>query len=448
MPGHKGKPLAQAEELLGSSLYAADVTEIPGTDDLHNPQECIAHSERLTAKAFGAKASFFLINGASAGIHAAFLLAAGPGKKVLVPRHSHKSVMSALMLSGAKPLFIPVEIHPKYGFALGINSKNLECQEEDNIDAVFNVRPTYEGVVEPLVQFAKAGEDYTQIVDEAHGAHFGFNELLPETALASGGDLVIQGTHKTLGSLTQTGLLHSGGRFAVQDIRKVLSLLQSTSPSYILMASLELMRLNLEVAGTTLLMNCIELARVFREKISAIEGFYCLKAEDVYPRELDVTKVVFGFYKMSGYQLAKVLREDYKIQVEMAAERYVLAMITTNDTREDIAQILRALTDLAQRFKDLTYKSPPMLLPLAVPPLKILPRQALFAAKRMVKIEEARGLVSAEAFCPYPPGIPLIYPGELITEEIIDYINYYKNIGAHWQGCVDPELKTIMVVDQ
>ncbi len=442
MPGHKGGPVEQKGQLLPAELFIADVTEVPEADDLHNPTGAIAESEEIVSSLFNSKASFYLINGATAGILASFLYSVKPDQKVLIPRHSHKAVLSALILTGAEPVYLPLDFNEEYGIPLGINRKAL-TKSMEKIAVRFNVRPTYQGVVDTLLP----GDDsIIQIVDEAHGGHLKFSQSLPDDALTAGGDLVIQGTHKTLGSLTQTGLLHISKKINKQQIRTMLSLVQSTSPSYILLLSLETMAANLVNRGREQVENCVQLAQNIREKINEIKDFCCLTKEDVFPRELDATKLVFYHKKLSGYELSKVLREDYKIELEMATDKYVIAMITLNDTTETANTFIAALKEINERFKDNQVNDKPFFYPTTIPPLKILPRQALYAAKRSVKIEEAQGLICAETFCPYPPGIPIIYPGELITQEVRDFIIDYRKTGGHWQGCIDPELKTIQVI--
>ncbi len=446
MPGHKGKPILPGENLIDTNAYGIDVTEIPGIDDLHNPTDAIVESEKLVASLFGASSSYFLINGATAGIQAAFLTAAIPGKEILIPRNSHKSVLSSLFFTGAKPIYAPLEFHEEYEIPLGVNlewlNKNIMKKK---MEIAFSVRPTYEGIVQPLLM---NDQECIQIVDEAHGGHFQFNRSFPKSAISLGGDYVVQGTHKTLGSLTQTGLLHISNCVDKAKLRQSLSLVQSTSPSYILLASLELMRYNIERNGERLIADCLEAANYIREKINKITGFHCLLPEDVHPRELDPTKIVVIFNKLNGYRLAQILREDYGIQVEMALGKYIVAMITLYDNMGVAKRFVQAIKDISKRFKDETiYYHSPVMMP-SIPPQKKLPREALFASKRKVKIEEANGLISGETFCPYPPGIPIICPGEIITHEIVEYIKYIKSSGSHWQGFSDGSLNTILIVDE
>lgn len=445
MPGHKGKPVLPYDNFLASNVYGVDVTEIPGFDDLHNPKGIIAESEKLIATKFGANASYFLVNGATAGVQASFLSACIPEKEVLIPRNSHKSVLASLFFTGAKPVYVPIEFHEEYGIPLGVSMASLDKKNLQNIEVVFNVRPTFEGVVQPLLMNDR---NCIQIIDEAHGGHFKFSDELPESSIDLGGDYVVQGTHKTLGSLTQTGLLHTSSRVDKAKLRQALAMVQSTSPSYVLLASLELMRYNIEKNGDRLAANCLEAASYIREKVNEINGFHCLLSEEVAPRELDLTKIVILSNRLNGYDLNRVLRENYGIQVEMSQVNYVVAMVTINDTIETGKIFVDAIKDISKIFKDenvdIKY---PVKMP-SIPPQKKLLREALFADKRKVKIEESKGCISGETFCPYPPGIPIIYPGELITEDVIEYIKYTKASGGHWQGFNDRELNTILIVDE
>lgn len=446
MPGHKGKPILPGDNLIQSNAYGIDVTEIPGLDDLHNPMEAIAESEKLIAGLFGTSSSYFLINGATSGIQAAFLTALSPGKEVLIPRNSHRSVLSSLFFTGAKPVYLPIEVHKEYGIPLGVNLEWLnKYSMKKHIKVALSVRPTYEGIVQPLIMKDK---ECTQIVDEAHGSHFKFNGLFPKSAIELGGDYVVHGTHKTLGSLTQTGLLHASDYVDKAKLRQSLSLVQSTSPSYILLASLELMRYNIERNGEKLIADCLETAEFVRKGINEVKGFHCLLPQEVYPRELDPTKIVVFFDRLKGYRLAQVLREDYGIQVEMALDKHIVAMITIFDNLEIGKRFVRAIQDISERFKGAKICSNSLVAILPIPPQKMLPRKALFANKREVKIEEAKGLISGETFCPYPPGIPIICPGELITHEVIEYIKHTKLSGGTWQGFSDRALNTILTVEE
>jgi len=445
MPGHKGKSILAEENTIVSDVYGIDVTEVPGLDELHNPGGVIAESEKLIAAKFGANASYFLINGATAGIQASFLSTCTPGKEVLVPRNSHKSVLASLFFTGAKPVYVPIEFHEEYGIPLGVNCHSLSRKSLQDIKVIFNVRPTFEGIVQPLLMNES---DCIQIVDEAHGGHFKFSNAFPASSIDLGGDYIVQGTHKTLGSLTQTGLLHASARVDKAKLRQTLALVQSTSPSYVLLASLELMRYNLEKNGERLIANCLETADYIRKRVNEIKGFHCLLPEEVAPRELDPTKIVIFSNRLSGYDLGRVLRESYGIQVEMAQINYIVAMITINDTIEAGKIFVDAIRDIGKRFKDENVDIKCSIRMPSIPPQKKLPREALFAGKRKVKMEEAVGCVSGETFCPYPPGIPVIYPGELITEDIVEYIRYIKASGGHWQGFSDKELNTILIVDE
>ncbi len=442
MPGHKGKAIMPGQNIIGSGVYKADVTEVAGLDNLHQPAEAIAQLEQLTAELFGAQHSFLLVNGATAGIHATFLSLSQPGKKALIPRNSHKAVFSALVLTGLEPVYLPIEVCPRYGMPLGIAVNQIDINKIiEEISFIFNVRPTYDGVVEPLLN----QENAVQVVDEAHGGHFKFSDVLPDTALECGGDFVVQGSHKTLGSLTQTGLLHVADNKHKQQVRQALSMIQSTSPSYLLMASLDIMRYNMEVEGNKLMADCIEVAMFIRNGLKSLRHFFCVGAEDVAPRQLDYTKVAFGHEYLTGFQLAKILREEYGIQVEMATAKYVLAIITIFDDHETSRRLLGALRDISKRYKENIGNFADIISLPQTPTMAMSPRQAYFTSKKTVKLGEANGLVCGEILCLYPPGIPIICPGEIINHEVIEYIRRVQRQGIFWHGCCDPKLKTIQV---
>ncbi|WP_227763728.1 aminotransferase class I/II-fold pyridoxal phosphate-dependent enzyme [Zhaonella formicivorans] len=459
MPGHKGGRWRGQliEELLGQKTFAADLTELPGLDDLHNPQGVIAQAEKLAADLFGAAASFFLVNGASAGIAASILAFGSPHSRVIVPRGVHRSVLHGLILSGARPIYVPA----RYGFAqlpLPLQSKDLQnaVAKYPDCRVVCMVSPTYEGIAVDLSQITRVvqGHKLQLIVDEAHGAHFYFHSSLPVPALKYGADAVVHGTHKTLGSLTQTGMLHVSNLSDVSRIRNALSLLQSTSPSYVLLASLDAARQQAALQGRQELEQLLELCGRARREINQIRGFYCPDAEilkDEQELAFDATKLLIGCCgTLNGHQLAAILHQDYKVDVEMAQESYVLAMLTLGDDEPVLESLVAALRDISVRFalagdySELEGKRkelPPL------PELILSPREAFFSPQREIPISEAAGKISGETIASYPPGIPLICLGERFEPFILETIQDLKKQDVHWQGPSDPTLRTVKILD-
>lgn len=459
MPGHKGKVRAGSplEQLLGEGPFQADLTEVPGLDDLHHPEGPIREAERLAARVYGARETFFLINGATAGILAAFLALLQPGDRVILPRHGHKSVFNALVLSGAVPVYVAPTCHPVLGIPLGVPAHRWQEAWERHPDAkmVLFVHPTYEGVVsidEELVARAK-GRGLRVVVDEAHGGHFPFHPQLPPSSLALGADVVVQGSHKTIGSLTQSGMLHLGSDLPRELFQEALGLVQSTSPSYLLLASLEGALAEMAARGREEWEEAIAAARRVHEEINASEGFRSWQEELFNYNEvigLDPTKIIIDGLKLglTGYDLAKGLRKEYTIQVEMAGPSHILVLFGSGDRWEQGRRLVDALNRMAEAQTGRQETSP---LPgfgeeMAVPEVVVSPRESWFAAKRRVPLEEAENAVCGELVVPYPPGIPLLCPGELITAPVLRLLRRWREQHRHWQGVSDATLNTILVL--
>ncbi|MDS1029762.1 aminotransferase class I/II-fold pyridoxal phosphate-dependent enzyme [Bacillota bacterium LX-D] len=456
MPGHKGfLNNSRLEQLLGAKVFQADLTEIPGLDDLHQPQGVIGEAETLAAQLFKAEATFFLVNGATAGIEAAMLAFCPPRSKVLVPRIAHKSVLNGLILSGAVPVYLESKITAA-GIFLPPREEDIisALRENKDITALCLTNPTYLGLAGKLGEIREIACRSKQrlIVDEAHGAHFYFHTAFPPSALELKADAVVHGTHKTLGSLTQTAMLHLSKAEDKIKIREALGLVQSTSPSYILLASLDACRHRLE-AGNINYGKTVELAQYARDEINKLKGFWCLGAEvQQLGLNYDPTKLVIGCRQMSGYKLEQILRLKYQIDLEMAKEFYVLAMVTINDQEQSIGQLITALKEISQiyrtndsRLSGLDYLSLTEGYPL--PKVIVPPREAFFSSSKKVPWFQAQGQVCGETIIPYPPGIPLICPGELIDANLMEAIAKLKAFKIQWQGLSDPELKTVRIID-
>lgn len=460
MPGHKGGQAVTESllNLLGQKAFKADLTEIPGLDDLHQPEGAIKGAQRLAAAAYGAKESFFLVNGASAGIEAAFLALLKPGEKVFLPRHVHRSVFNALVLSGAHPVYVNPIQHARLGIPLGVDLKDWEDAFKTHPDgkAIFLVHPSYEGIVsvdQELVSLAK-NKGLKVIVDEAHGGHFPFHPSLPPSAVTLGADVVVHGSHKTSGSLTQSGMLHLGQGMNGMAFQDALGLVQSTSPSYLLMASLDGARQRLATIGKESLANVQEITAQIREEIKYFKGFRTWHEElynDSVVKGMDFTKVIIegldlGF---SGYEIAKELREKAGIQVEMGTRTLVLAIFGLEDGKEQGETLIKALKTLkasviggqaptSNDFLKIDYSN--------TPGIAVSPRDSYFAEKKAIPLEDAIGEVCGELVIPYPPGIPLLCPGEEISKQMVERLQCLRELGITWQGLQDPDLNRIRVL--
>ncbi|MDD2496784.1 MAG: aminotransferase class I/II-fold pyridoxal phosphate-dependent enzyme [Desulfitobacteriaceae bacterium] len=456
MPGHKGGAGVSERwrKITGGSL-ALDLTEVEGLDDLHNPHGVIKDAQELAASLMGSEAAFFLVNGVTGGILASILALCCKGEKIIIPRHAHRSVYSGIVLSGAKPVYLGSEISPEWGIPLGIDTDNTASVLQANKDAqcLVMVHPTYHGLTSDLngIVDAACHNNVPVVVDEAHGAHFKFSPVLPETAMSCGAALTVQGWHKTMGALTQSGMLLLKDKKI--NIKDYLMTLQSTSPSYLLMASLDETRRNWAVNGKDLMDRVLELTRYFRKEVKNIKGITCLDRELLVDysavRNLDPTKLVVSAREMglNGFQLATELRERYKIESEMAEFTAVTLMVTIGDTRETVDCLLSALKDLSVRYwgqRDKINKN----LPYApIPQMMMPPGEAVKLPKRTVAFNDAAGEISAEFVCPYPPGIPLVVPGEVITKEVVEITKLILALGGWIQGLKDGANEMWQVID-
>lgn len=440
VPGHKlgaaAPPALRAE--LGGAL-GLDLTEAPGMDDLHAPEGAIAEAEALAAEAFGAASSYFLVGGTTAGLHALLLAALQPGEAILVPRNAHRSILGAIILAGARPVWAPVQFHPELDVAIGVNPEAF-VRLLPAVKAALLVHPTYYGMVSDVAPLIEAAHSHglPVLVDEAHGSHFHFHPGLPSDALSLGADGVVQSTHKTGGSLTQSSLCHLGkGALSGTRLREMLRLVQSTSPSYLLMASLDLARRHLVLNGRAEWERTLELAHRAARRIAELPGLR------VYPTA-DPTKLLIGLRgrRLTGFAAAEHLWQA-GVAVETAGQGYILAVMTPGDSAESVESLIKALAELP--YGD---QLPPAWAPPPNSEAVLLPREAYLGAKESILLSSAVGRIAAEMIAPYPPGIPVVVPGERISPELIEYLQAGRGLGAHFQGPSDPTLTRIQVVKE
>jgi len=439
MPGHKRNPFwgTSSSCFLNRKLYELDFTEIPGLDDLHAPQGAIAEAQTLAAECFHARYTFFLVNGASVGVAAAIMSCCGEGDKILVPRNAHRCVYEALVLSGATPVWY----QPKFDDELLLpvepgGEQVMELASRHRPKALVLVNPTYHGAACGgfLIRQARRKKVIT-IVDEAHGAHFSFDERLPESALQAGADFVIHSTHKTLGSMTQSGLLHlNSDRPRADRTAAVLSLLQTTSPSYVLMASLDVMRAELAAQGDAIVGRCVDLALDLRRRISEIPGFSC--GELGCAAGCDPTKILLRSSLMSGFELGEILRGEYGIFAEMEDKDFLLLMVTVGDTPERMNRLVSALDEISCRGSE-EFSSGKMNVFQELPEVVLTPRQAFSRPKSKSALGKSIGKISGSLVVQYPPGVPLLCPGERISASVVEYIYFIKKKSYHIQGIAD-----------
>jgi len=457
-PGHKsGKGIStRFRKFVGPKIFEIDLTTLDEVDSLHKPVGVIKEAQELAASAYGADRSFFLVNGTTVGNHAMILATTHPGDEVLVARNAHKSILAGLILSGAHPRFFLPRFDPSWGIILNVVPEVVrEAMDRYPAAKVLTLTsPSYYGIAADLagiIPDAKA-RGLVILVDEAHGPHLAFHPRLPLSALQAGADLCVQSTHKILGGMTQSSMLHVKGS-AVDPARvaRVLQLLQSTSPSYILMASLDLARMQMATEGEKLLNKAIELAEEARERINRIAGLRCLTEEEVKAMgdfRLDVTKLTISVKDLglTGFQASSFLNAEFDIQVEMADLQNILVIVSIGDRRDDLHRLVLALERLAGRHAGKRGSSIPLLLPSFEGRLLLPPREAYFAPSEDLPLRKAEGRVSADIVTVYPPGIPLLVPGEEITAPAIEYLLHLAGCGARIDGLLEQGESKIRVV--
>jgi len=460
VPGHKKGIGIDSEfkEFIGDNPFKIDVTVFKLVDSLHHPNGPIKKAQELAADAYGSKASFFSIHGTSGAIQAMILSVVKDGDKIIVPRNVHKSVTSGIILSGAIPIFVEPEIDKKLGIAHGVTPETIERTLKENPDAkaVLIINPTYYGVATDIKKIADIVHSYDipLIVDEAHGPHLAFSDKLPISAIEAGADICAQSTHKIIGSLTQGSLLHINSKYVdPKKLQQILNLLQTTSPSYILMASLDCARRQIALEGKELLDKAIELCKYTRNEINKIPGFYCF-GEEVLGKPgsyaFDPTKLTISSRDLgiTGFELDTILADKYHIQMELSDFYNVLAVGSFGDTKEGMDKLINALKEISDEYYG---KREPIQDFLDIPtiPKKILnPREAFYSNKVSVPLKESIGKISGEFLLAYPPGIPVLCPGEEITKEVIEYVNDLKRANLYVQGTEDSTVEHIKIVSK
>ena len=458
MPGHKkGNAYKKSDfDFLCSDLIAMDTTEVTGIDNLHSPEAAILSAQRLAAEAFGADESFFLVNGTTCGIYAMIMTAADPGDKILIPRNCHRSVYGAVILGRLIPVYIDPEVDEELGIAMGIKPETLEYTLEKHKDAkaVVITNPSYYGTCSDLERIAEIvhRRKAVLLVDEAHGSHFVFNKRLPVNALAAGADMAAQSTHKTLPAMTQGSILHVRyGRINIERLRLFLQLTQTTSPSHIILAALDSARYIMQEKGRGLLEDIIDCSNWARNEINNIPGLYCLSSDRIGRfgvADLDPTRITvnFGALGISGADAEGILRKDFKIQVEMSDLYNIVAITTIGNSRDDYARLVRALKEIAASKDGNKAAVKTGLVVQKTPELCIMPWEAVYCEKEHVEAEDSIGRICGEMIIPYPPGIPVLMPGERITGEAYGYLRACVEQGLKINGASDTELKKICVI--
>lgn len=457
VPGHRYEkginPILR--EAVGDAIFSFDLTETPLLDDLHNATGPIHEAERLAAELWGADYSHFLVNGTTCGNEAMILTAAHGGGTVAIPRNAHKSALMGLILSGGNPVYIMPELEQEWGLHGGISPASVErvFQQHPDCKGVFVVSPTYYGIASDLQAIADIchRHDAILMVDEAHGAHCYFSDLLPKGALELGADICVQSIHKVTGSLTQSSMLHvKSDRIKKSRLESNLMLVQSTSPSYLLMMSLDMARHDISRRGTQMIDKAAALAESARERINKIPGMACAGREligkaAIYDYDSTRLTVSANAIGITGFDLQKRLFAEYNIDMELANYRNVLGIVTFANEQEDLDLLVSALEDIAHKNSDGSPLPPAEALP-PQPEYVLSPRDAYFSDRERIPWVDAKGRIASEMIAPYPPGIPVIYPGERMSDDVWEYVEAFRQRNGHLHGPSDAKLSTFVVV--
>jgi arginine/lysine/ornithine decarboxylase len=460
MPGHKGTlpPNSKLLDYWGGDLHPADLVEINGIIDyLHSPKGALKEAQELAAQAYGADHTFFLINGSTVGNMASLMATCYENEKVIMPRASHRSVYGGVVMSGAIPVYVEPDYLPEVGFPLATSAETIARLLEENpgVRAVHITSPNYYGYMSDVRTIANLVHEAGAVlcVDEAHGSHLAFHEKLPSSAVELGADMVIQSTHKTQSALTQGSMLHvNAGRVNVARVGQILSLLQTSSPSSIILASIDAARHFTATQGRALLERAYNLAVDARATICTMDGLWCYGDDLVGKKGIytyDPTKLVVRVSETgwSGFEFYDILRNDYGIDGEFADLNHVIFSVTMADNEESIGLLLGALEDISQRSSGKAALINEVPLPTGLPEMVMPPWNAYANPNsQAVPFAEALGQVSAENLIPYPPGIPLVVPGERIEQVHLDYLTFIRSQGGGVVGPEDTTLEHIRVV--
>lgn len=454
VPGHKrGRGNPELVELLGEKCVSLDVNSMKPLDNLGHPVSVIRRAEELTADAFGAAHAFLMVNGTTSSVQSMILSVCKAGDKIILPRNIHKSVINALVLCGAVPVYVEAKVNPRIGIALGVEVEEMRRVMDANPDAkaVFINNPTYYGICSNLKKITEMAHERGMkvLVDEAHGTHLYFGENLPVSGMVAGADLAAVSMHKSGGSLTQSSILLCGPDMDAGYVRQIINLTQTTSASYLLLSSLDISRRNLALRGKESFAKVVRMAEYARNEINEIGGYYAygkdlVDGDSVYDYDVTKLSVYTQGIGLTGIEVYDILRDEYDIQIEFGDIGNILAYISIGDRIQDIERLVGALEDIGRSYeKD---SSTLYCGDFIQPEVVCTPQEAFYADKRQVPIRETAGAICAELVMCYPPGIPILTPGERITGEIIEYILYAKEKGCSLQGTQDPSVQLLNVI--
>lgn len=441
---------------IGDNALSIDLINIAPLDDLHQPMGVIEEAQKLAADAYGADHTFFSVQGTSGAIMTMIMTVCSEGDKIIVPRNVHKSVLAAIIFVGAKPVFIQPARDKNLGIDHGIPTRSVRRALEKHPDAkaVLVINPTYYGVCTDLKEIVDLVHSYNMpvLVDEAHGVLIHFHDKLPMSAMEAGADMAATSVHKLGGSMTQSSVLNvKGNRVNPKRIQTIISMLTTTSTSYILLASLDTARRHLALNGYAMAERTIELAQYTRKQINEISNLYCF-GEEILGEEAtynyDPTKICVHVRKLgiTGFEVENWLRDHYNIEVEMSDMYNILCLITPGDTQENVDTLLEALHELSHMNDDVVEVKEVIIKVPAIPQLTLTPRDAFYGETEILPFKDAADRIIAEFIYVYPPGIPILLPGEVITQELIDYIVEHVEVGLPVKGPEDRSVQNVKVI--
>ncbi|HIW21261.1 MAG TPA: aminotransferase class I/II-fold pyridoxal phosphate-dependent enzyme [Candidatus Dorea intestinavium] len=440
MPGHK-----RNTALLGEDLpFGIDITEIEGFDDLNHPRGILKEACEKAANLYQSEDSLFLVNGSTVGLLSAIKGVTNKGDRILVARNCHKSVFNAINLFYLNPVYLYPQMNQSETILDEIKAEDVKemLKKYPDIKAMVMVSPTYEGVVSDIDAISRILHEQRipLILDEAHGAHFGFHERFPQSGVTRGADIVIHSLHKTMPSLTQTGLMHlNGALIDKENIKNTLSMLQSSSPSYVLMASIDnCISFMQKEAGKKAMATYVKNLLEFRDYLKDLNHLEIIKTD-----HFDLSKIVISTAKtkISGYELQETLLKNYHLQMEMATKDYVIAMTTLGDTKEGFRRLQEALFAMDKKVVLREKKA----ISFAIPRLEKIYESHEIANKeiRIIELKTAKGQISTSTIYLYPPGIPLILPGERISQEVINMIQWYQENEIIVEGLEEQKIRVL-----
>ena len=454
VPGHKrGRGNKELTDFLGERCLSVDVNSMKMLDNLCHPVSVIREAEELAAEAFGAKHAFFMVGGTTSAVQAMVMTACKRGDKIIMPRNVHRSAINALILCGAVPVYVNPRMDPVLGISLGMSVADVEQAIRENPDAkaILVNNPTYYGICSNIKRIAELAHEHGMLLlaDEAHGSHLYFSDKLPVAAMHAGADMAAISMHKSGGSLTQSSLLLVGDRVSHGYVHQIINLTQTTSASYLLLVSLDISRRNMALHGEKLVDRIIAQVQYARDEINAIGDYYAYSKElvngdSIY--DFDITKlaVYTRSIGLAGIEVYDLLRDEYDIQTEFGDIANLLAYVSVGDREKDIERLVSALAEIRRNYRQTGRE---MLKAEYISPKVVCgPQESFYGDKESLPIGDSVGRVCSEFVMCYPPGIPILAPGEMVTEEILRYIRYAKKKGCQMTGPEDMNLQRLNVL--